>query len=71
MTYELALSILFHVLIEEREKLVLDQELVLYTFQNHMRLSCGLIIFNIIREIREVQHIYMTKLKFIDPFEME
>ena len=28
----LALSILFYILIEEREKLALDQELVLYTY---------------------------------------
>jgi hypothetical protein len=30
VTYELALNILFHISIEEREKLSLDRELVLY-----------------------------------------
>ena len=32
MTYELALTILFHILKEEREKLALNQELVLYIY---------------------------------------
>jgi hypothetical protein len=43
VTYELALSILFHILIEEREKLSLDQELVSCTHSKIMWLSCGAI----------------------------
>lgn len=32
VTYELTLNILFHILIEEREKLSLDQVIVLYSY---------------------------------------
>jgi hypothetical protein len=41
MTYEIALIVLFHILIEEKENMSLDQELVLYTFQDYERLSYG------------------------------
>ena len=33
----------FHILIEQREKLALDQELGLYTLQDNVRVSCGTI----------------------------
>jgi len=36
LTYEQTLSILFHILIEERENLSLDQELVSYTHSKIM-----------------------------------
>ena len=42
VTYGLAQSILFHILIEEREKLALRANLM-HTFQDYMRMSCGAI----------------------------